>query len=75
MNCLRCLNETASKVAEAPDGSKAWEIYYCSKCNYSWRSSEEEDVVNPEKRNPEFQLEGIVIEDLLSPTPIPPLKK
>jgi len=56
MQCVRCLNDTASKVCDAPDGSGAWEIYLCSKCTYSWRSSEEDYVTIIEKRNPKFQL-------------------
>lgn len=57
MQCLRCLDETASKVATAPDGSGAWEVYACNKCNYTWRSTEEEEVTVIEKRNPAFQLD------------------
>ena len=75
MICVRCLKDTAGKVADAPDGSKAWEVYYCESCNYSWRSSEEEEITVIEKRDPEFQLDKTDIESLLNPVPIPPLKK
>ncbi|AOQ22795.1 non-oxidative hydroxyarylic acid decarboxylases subunit D [Neomoorella thermoacetica] len=75
MKCVRCLQDTASKIAEAPDGSKAWEVYGCSRCNYTWRSTEEEEVINPEKRDPYFQLVDVNIDDLMIPVPIPPLKK
>ena len=34
MKCVRCLNDTAAKFAEAPDKSGAWEMYICSKCNF-----------------------------------------
>jgi late competence protein required for DNA uptake (superfamily II DNA/RNA helicase) len=57
MKCLRCLDDTASEVAIAPDGSGAWAIYYCKRCNYSWRDTEEECVTVLEKRNPRFQLD------------------
>ena len=56
MQCVRCLNDSASKVADAPDGSGAWEIYFCEKCRYSWRSSEEDYIVDIEKRNPKFRI-------------------
>ena len=52
MKCVRCLTDNASKVAEAPDGSKAWEVYVCSRCNFVWRSTEEPEVIDPEKRDP-----------------------
>jgi vanillate/4-hydroxybenzoate decarboxylase subunit D len=75
MICVRCLRETAGKVAEAPDGSGAWEVYYCERCNYSWRSTEEEQITVLEKRDPEFQLDQVDLETLSSPNPIPPLEK
>ena len=75
MICVRCLNSTASKVAEAPDGSRAWEIYYCGHCNYSWRSSEESCVVNIDERDPRFQLNDVDLDNLFVHNTIPPLKK
>jgi len=75
MKCVRCLNDTARKIAEAPDGSGAWEVYGCSRCNFTWRSTEEEDVINPEKRDPYFQLAGVDIEELMVPVSVPPLRK
>jgi late competence protein required for DNA uptake (superfamily II DNA/RNA helicase) len=57
MNCVRCSNDSASVVAKAPDGSGAWEVYYCSRCNFSWRTTEDEDIINSEKFNPSFKLD------------------
>lgn len=74
MKCIRCDENTARKVAEAPDGSKAWEVYYCERCNFSWRNSEEDGVINPAKRPAFFQLKGEDLTTLLHPCPIPPLK-
>jgi vanillate/4-hydroxybenzoate decarboxylase subunit D len=73
MRCVRCLADTAAVVAHAPDGSGAWEIYSCSRCNYAWRSSEPESITDPEKRDPFFQLDGVDLDELGSPLPIPPL--
>ena len=56
MQCVRCLNDTASKVVDAPDNSGAWEIYFCEKCRYSWRSTEEDFITDIDKRNPKFQV-------------------
>jgi vanillate/4-hydroxybenzoate decarboxylase subunit D len=75
MICVRCLKDTARKVAEAPDRSGAWEVYYCERCNYSWRSTEEEEITVLERRDPEFQLDQVDLETLSSPNPIPPLAK
>jgi late competence protein required for DNA uptake (superfamily II DNA/RNA helicase) len=73
MKCVRCAGDTTAKVATAPDGSGAWEVYYCDRCNFSWRSSEEAEVINPEKRDKWFQLDDV--DSLITPVPIPPLKK
>ncbi|MGI6451039.1 MAG: non-oxidative hydroxyarylic acid decarboxylases subunit D [Desulfitobacteriia bacterium] len=75
MKCVRCLQDTAQKVAVAPDGSGAWEVYYCQRCNFSWRSSEEPEVIDPAKRDPWFQLDTVDIENLAALVPIPPLQK
>ena len=52
MQCVRCLRDTAYKVADAPDGSAAWEAYACTYCCYTWRSSEPEEITVVEKRDP-----------------------
>ena len=52
MKCVRCLTDNAAKVAEAPDGSKAWEVYTCNRCNFVWRSTEEPEVIDPERGTP-----------------------
>jgi hypothetical protein len=74
MMCVRCYENTAARVATAPDGSNAWEIYYCERCNFSWRSTEEPEVIDPEKREPYFQLKDVDLTQLMCPVPIPPLK-
>ena len=66
MQCVRCLNDTASKVADAPDGSGAWEIYYCETCRYSWRSCEEDYIVDVAKRNPKFQINENELKRIIS---------
>jgi late competence protein required for DNA uptake (superfamily II DNA/RNA helicase) len=75
MQCVRCLADTAKKIATAPDGSGAWEMYYCERCNYSWRSTEEAHITQIDQRDPRFQLDKVDINKLMSPVPIPPLKK
>ena len=75
MICVRCLKESAEKIADAPDGSGAWEVYYCERCNYSWRSSEEPEITVPDRRDPEFQLENVDLDSLQILNPIPPLRR
>lgn len=51
MQCVRCLKDTAAKIAEAPDGSHAWDLYFCDCCHYSWRSDEPDYITDPAKRD------------------------
>jgi len=52
----------------------SWEVNYCEHCNFSWRTTEETDVIIPEKRPAFFQLKGVDLGKLMHPCPIPPLK-
>ena len=61
MQCVRCLQDTASKIADAPDGSGAWELYFCETCHYSWRNSEPDYITDIDKRDPWAQLDGTMI--------------
>lgn len=74
MICLRCLRDSAAKIAEAPDGTGAWEVFYCERCNYSWRSSEEPEITKADRRDPAFQLDSADLESLQALNPIPQLK-
>lgn len=64
MKCPRCTAEKASKIASAPDGSGAWDIFYCTNCNFGWRSTEGPEVIVAELRDPWFQLEPEGLEKL-----------
>ncbi|MGI6732157.1 MAG: non-oxidative hydroxyarylic acid decarboxylases subunit D [Anaerovoracaceae bacterium] len=75
MKCVRCLSDNAYKAAEAPDGSGAWEFYCCRNCNYGWRSTEEEEIVNIEKRDPNFQLTPEKMDQVFVLNKIPSLRK
>jgi hypothetical protein len=56
MQCVRCLKDTASKIAEAPDGSGAWDLYFCERCHYSWRNCEQDFITDIDKRDPWGQM-------------------
>jgi len=62
MQCVRCLRDTASKIAEAPDKSHGWELYFCTYCHYSWRNIEPDYITDIGKRDPWGQLDGKDIE-------------
>jgi vanillate/4-hydroxybenzoate decarboxylase subunit D len=74
MKCLRCLVGEVEIAAHAPDGSGAWEIYHCTRCNYSWRSSEPDSITDPAKRDPSFQLADVDVKELMATLPVAPLK-
>ncbi len=59
MKCVRCLHDTAEVVAKAPDGSNAWELYFCSTCNYSWRNNEVESIPRSTSGDPWCQLDKV----------------
>jgi hypothetical protein len=71
MKCVRCPEGTVTVVAHAPDGSGAWEIYRCERCNYAWRSTEPPNITDPALRDPFFQLSGRDLDELSSPLPLP----
>ncbi len=75
MKCVRCLDDSAAKIASAPDGSGAWDVIYCGKCNFSWRTTEEQEVIDPAERDKWFQLDNVNLDNLIVPCPVPPLKK
>ncbi|WP_085524554.1 non-oxidative hydroxyarylic acid decarboxylases subunit D [Tuberibacillus sp. Marseille-P3662] len=54
--CPRCESKKATMVSESPVQG-TWEVYLCSVCLYTWRSSEPEAMVNPEKYNPAFKVD------------------
>ena len=59
MKCVRCLRDSVRKIADAPDGSGAWELYFCDECHFSWRNDEPDFVIDPEKRDKWAQLDHV----------------
>ncbi len=70
MKCVRCASDKVSTVAKAPDGSGIWEVYNCGLCNFAWRSTEPKENIDPEKRDPWFQLDKDKVDDLPLIVPI-----
>lgn len=75
MKCVRCLSDEAYRAADAPDGSGTWKFYCCKNCNYGWRSTEGEEIVNIEKRDPQFQLTPEKMDQVFDLNKIPKLRK
>ncbi len=42
--CLRCASVEVNMEC-APDGSDAWQIYSCRRCNFNWRSIEDVNLI------------------------------
>ena len=68
MKCPRCDYEDIKTIATSPVGD-VWEIYCCQKCWYSWRSTEDIDILD------KFKLDDEKIRDMQIIPPFPPLEK
>jgi hypothetical protein len=73
MICPRCEYAEAYTVFEADD--KAWEIFRCPRCNFNWRSTEGQELTEPDLYNPRFKLSEKKIQDMVPKPPVPPLRK
>lgn len=73
MICPRCDSATVAKMVDSPKG-KSWEVYSCSTCCFSWRSTEDASVTNPALYDKRFKIAPSEIDKLLPIPPIPPLK-
>lgn len=74
MICPRCDSKTVKLLTKAPIDD-AWEIYICETCDFTWRSTEGEDVTNPEKYDKKFKIDPTSIDDRPELPPIPELIK
>ncbi len=73
MICPRCDSETVDLMAKAPVGD-AWEVYICTTCHYSWRSTETPDKTDPKQYKASFKIKPANIPNMLVIPAIPPLK-
>ena len=74
MICPRCDSDTADLLMKAPIDD-AWEVYICSICNFTWRSTESEDITNPAKYDKRFKINPEAIPNLTVIPPVPKLIK
>jgi vanillate/4-hydroxybenzoate decarboxylase subunit D len=68
--CPRCDSDAADLLVKAPVDN-AWEVYICAICNFSWRSTESEDVTNPAKYDKRFKIKPDAIPNLMEIPPVP----
>lgn len=74
MICPRCDSKTVELLTKAPVDD-AWEVYICETCCFSWRSTEDEEITNPEKYDKRFKIDPTQISTLAQLPPIPELRK
>ena len=74
MICPRCDSHTVQLLVKAPVDN-AWEIYKCNTCDFSWRSTESDDIINPEQYDRRFKIKPEKIQELDTIPPIPKLVK
>ena len=74
MICPRCNSHKVSLLTKAPVDN-AWEVYICDTCCFSWRSTEDEEITNPDKYNKTFKINPDKISTLTQMPPIPELRK
>jgi vanillate/4-hydroxybenzoate decarboxylase subunit D len=72
MICPRCDSDTTDLLVKAPTND-AWEVYVCATCNFSWRSTESEDITNPKKYDKRFKINPDSIPNMIVIPPVPKL--
>ena len=55
MICPRCDSKNANLLISSPVGNE-WEMYICNDCNFTWRSTEPENIRGPKMYDPKFKL-------------------
>lgn len=57
--CPRCGTATVECHHVARDGDETfWRVLHCSRCSFTWRSTEEPEVIDPALRPATFQLDA-----------------
>ncbi len=74
MICPRCGSDEAGLLVKAPVGGE-WEVYKCNICDFTWRSTESEDVTDSKHYDARFKIDPAKIEEIPVMPPIPKLEK
>jgi vanillate/4-hydroxybenzoate decarboxylase subunit D len=74
MICPRCDSDNVGLLVKS-SVDEAWEVYKCSTCYFTWRSTEPDDIKDPEKYDIRFKIKPAKIPELSIIPPIPKLVK
>jgi vanillate/4-hydroxybenzoate decarboxylase subunit D len=72
MSCPRCSARTVELLATAQAGD-AWQVLHCTRCRYSWRTTEPARRTDPDAYPPQFKLSQADLDDAPEVPPVPPL--
>ncbi|QCH13666.1 hypothetical protein CB0101_00820 [Synechococcus sp. CB0101] len=71
--CPRCNCKTTEVQFRSPVQG-AWELYRCTTCMFTWRSTEPASMTNPELYDPVFKIDPNDLSSFPVMPAIPPLK-
>ena len=71
--CPRCDSKTTELQFKSPVEG-VWEIYRCTTCLFSWRTTEPETITDPEKFDPIFKVKPEDLPNAPMMPGIPPLR-
>ena len=70
MICPRCDSNTVDLLVKSPVAD-AWEVYICSTCSFSWRSTEDDSIKDPDKYDKRFKINALDIPGMMTIPPVP----
>ena len=70
--CPRCDEPDGAVLTESPVKG-VWIMYSCPRCFFTWRSTEPENITNPDLYNKDFKLTAEMIEqaEIIPPIGVP----
>ena len=71
--CPRCDSKTTELQFKSPVEG-VWEIYRCTTCLFSWRTTEPDTITDPEKFDPVFKVKPEDLPNAPMMPGIPPLR-
>ena len=74
MICPRCDSKNANLLIPSPVGNE-WEMYICNECNFTWRSTEPENIRKPKMYDSKFKLTKEKISKMMVNPPIATSRK